>query len=305
MLKQFIKRKLTAYLQDVIMPDATEATTARVVLAQLRERYWESVLHCHEAGIAPSAKDERTPVIVSLTTHGNRLYETCLTIESVMQGTVKPDSIVLWWDEKDNRELPITLQKQVKRGLQVLRTRDIGSYEKLLPALKMFPNANIVTVDDDIFYPHDFLECLLASHSKSPHSIVANTIMKMSYNNEGIPAGIREWPYLNEAPADTPTDLFFEGFGGVFYPAGCLPEEVFNEKVFSNLCPTADDIWFNAMARLAHTPIQICSRSTYDFIAAVNSSCQTNSLSYINNGIDHLNDRQLHAVWRHYHLQGQ
>ena len=306
MFKRFLKRKLTAYLQACIAPAIVEATAAKVLLGQRRERLLVSALHCEEPGVEEMREEAKAPVIVSLTTYGQRLYEVALAIESIMQGTVKPNGIVLWRDEQDTRPLPLTLKRQVARGLKVLPTRDIRSYKKLLPALQEFPNAHIVTIDDDVFYPHDFLEALLTAHEQAPRAIIANMVMKLTRDAQGIPQGIRQWPYCAAVPEPTDdNDLFFEGFGGVFYPAGCLPEEVFQEATFSTLCPTADDIWFNAMARLAHTPIHVCPRSDYDFIAAVNNASQTTSLYSVNNGCENLNDRQLRAVWEHYHLQGQ
>lgn len=304
MVKDFIKRKLTAYLQAEITPNLTEATTTRLLQELRREKLLEAALQNKEAGVvAPTAGE--TPVIVSLTTYGKRFYEVCTTIESIMQGTVKPNGIVLWRDETDHRPLPLTLQRQVERGLQVLGTRDLRSYTKLLPTLKMFPDAHIVTIDDDIFYPHDFLENLMATYAKKPHSIVGNMVMQMSYDSNGIPTGILQWPYLHEEPADGAShDLFFEGFGGVFYPAGSLPEEVFHKEVFQDICPTADDVWFNAMARISKTPITFCEHGYYDYLKADNHVCQDTALNLINNS-ENRNDKQLRAVWQRYHLQGQ
>lgn len=298
MLKDLIKRKLTTYLQAFLTPDVAAATAKHVINEQRREKLLDAVFHTHEVGIASYA-DRPTPVIISLTTHSDRLYEVCLAIESIMQGTVKPDDIVLWLDEYDERPLPITLQRQMERGLKVLRTADMRSYTKLLPALRQFPDADIVTIDDDIFYPYDFLEALLATHHSCPQAIVANMVMQVSRDSEGIPQGIQQWPYIT-----TPSDPFFEGFGGVLYPASCLPDEVFNERLFKDLCPTADDVWFNAIARLADIPILPCRRRPYDFIDAVNTACQTSALNLINNSEDR-NDRQIRAVWQHLHLQNK
>ena len=303
MLKHLIKQKLTAYLQAHITPGLIEAAATRLLQEQRRERLLQAALQGQEAGVAATTAGE-TPVIVSLTTHGKRFYEVCTTIESLMQGTVKPNGIVLWRDERDRRPLPVTLQRQMERGLQVLGTRDLQSYTKLLPALKMYPDAHIITVDDDIFYPHDFLENILIEHSKNTHSIVGNMVMRLSRDAEGIPTGILDWPYLKEETQEASKDLFFEGFGGVFYPAGCMPEEVFHKEVFQDICPTADDVWFNAMARLACTPIAVCQRGSYDYLQADNHVCQDSALHLINNS-GNRNDRQLRAVWQHYHLQGQ
>lgn len=328
MLKQFLKRRITAYLQDSLLAAATDRVTKDVATLLRRQQLLEAVLHSERPGVA-KPDGGGTPVVVSLTTHGQRMHEVALAIESIMQGTVLPDAIVLWLDEDDVRPLPVTLQRQTRRGLQVRRTKDIRSYTKLLPALAAFPTAHIVTIDDDVFYPHDFLEMLLASYAAASETaaappIVANVVMQMTRDAEGVPQGIAQWPYLTAMPEhDDSRDLFFEGFGGVLYPAGCLGNEVFNKELFQRLCPTADDVWFNAQARLAEAPIRICQRAPYDFIAAVNPACQDTALNRINNATTSApitptsslsttppssltpNDQQLRAVWQHYRLQGK
>ena len=104
-------------------------------------------------------------IIVSLTTHGKRIYDVHATIESIMQGSVRPNRIILWISEDyRNTILPLTLQKQQKRGLEIEYCKDIRSYTKLIYALKKYPDASIVTIDDDIIYPHDLLEHLVNAH---------------------------------------------------------------------------------------------------------------------------------------------
>lgn len=305
MLKRFIRHKLSAYLQRTLAPAIAESAAQRLSYTFHRERLSEQALSCVLSGTSPQASG-RKPIVVSLTTHGRRLYEVHLSIESIMQGSILPQEIVLWLDDDDSRELPIALQRQAQRGLKVMRTNKIGSYAKLLPTLKSFPLAHIVTIDDDVFYPRDFLERLIETHESQPKSIIANVIMQMTRDNKGNPQGIRKWPYVSSTESSKDWhDLFFEGFGGVFYPAGCLPQETTDEALFKQLSPTADDIWFNAMARIIDTPIQICNRSPFNFLTAVNIACQDEALYRINNDNDDKNEKQLRAVWQHFRLQGK
>ena len=306
MLKDLIKRKLATYVRTVLAPDVARATAAQVVSAMRRERLTEAAVNSRESGVAAPGQHRSTPVVVSLTTYGRRLHEVHLAIESIMQGTVRPDAIVLWRDENDVRPLPVVVERQVARGLQVMPTRDLRSFKKLIPALREFHGAHIVTIDDDVFYPHDMLETMLATHDAHPGAIIANTVLAMERDAQGVPCAYRQWPYVDHMPADgTSSDLFFEGFGGVLYPAGSLPPETLDEEAFTHLCPTADDVWFNAMARLAATPLHICQRSRYDFLAAVNDNVQADALFRTNNGAAGGNDRQLRNVWQRYNLQGR
>ena len=47
------------------------------------------------------------------------------------------------------------------------------------------------------------------------------------------------------------------GCGGVLYPPDCFCDEVFNEKAFTNILPSQDDIWFWAMAVLSGKKIKV------------------------------------------------
>ncbi len=69
-------------------------------------------------------------VIVTLTTFGQRLNDVYLAIESIMQGSLLPNRIILWLaDDMRGKVLPVTLQKQMARGLEIEYTPDIRSYK--------------------------------------------------------------------------------------------------------------------------------------------------------------------------------
>lgn len=75
-----------------------------------------------------------------------------------MQQTRKANRIILWLSENEqNKELPMALQLQQARGLEVRYCKDIRSYTKLIPTLKLCPEAIIITVDDDCLYNMDVL----------------------------------------------------------------------------------------------------------------------------------------------------
>ena len=115
-----------------------------------------------ESGVSQERISD-TEVIVSLTTYSKRFYEVYLTIESIMQGTVKPNRIILWLaDEMKNLPIPVSLQRQMERGLEIGYTKDIRSFKKLIPTLKEHPESVIITIDDDALYEYDLIENLLS-----------------------------------------------------------------------------------------------------------------------------------------------
>lgn len=90
-------------------------------------------------------------IIVSLSTYGKRIWDVYLAIESVMQQTYKPNRIILNLDYlfKDV-VLPITIQRQQKRGLEINYCEDIKSFKKLIPTAIKYPDAAIIIFIMDI-----------------------------------------------------------------------------------------------------------------------------------------------------------
>lgn len=187
-------------------------------------------------------------IIVSLTTFGKRLSEVYLPIESIMQGTLKPNRIILWISEEyQNKPLPILIQNQINRGLEVEFCKDIGSYTKLIPVLKKYPESVIVTIDDDLIYNFDMLEKLVTAYLQQPTFIHANRVHKIKLDQNNKPLPYFKWNW--ESKECGPSFLnFLTGVGGVLYPPHCLDQEVFNQNVFLDICKYADDVWFYAMA---------------------------------------------------------
>lgn len=259
-------------------------------------------LNYNESGVTNETLCENE-VIVSLTTYGKRLYEVASTIESIMQGSVKPNRIILWLGEDmRNVILPITLQKQQKRGLEIAYCKDIRSYTKLIPTLKKYPEATIITIDDDLIYTYDLVEKLVNMHKNYPKHIIANRIHRIILGKNGRPIQYMKWNWSTD-PTDCSPLNFFTGVGGVLYPPHSLDEEVFNERVFTNICKYADDIWFYAMALKKGTQVLKCythNEKGDDYI--INPNVQDIGLLNINTGSTGLNDKQLKAVFERYNL---
>lgn len=244
----------------------------------------------------------KVQLVVSLTSYGKRVEEAFVAIESIMQGTEKPDRIVLWLEEGLKAvALPEPLKRQQQRGLEVRYTPDIRSYKKLIPALQTFPDCMIITIDDDVAYPEWLVADMLAVYAQHPDSVLATQVLQMKRGEDGRFATIREWPYVEQETDDT-SRFFTEGFGGVLYPPHCFTDEVLREDLFMQLCPTADDVWFNAMVRVAGREVRWVHLHPYDFLANVNPKVQDMALYLTNNGEMSMNDRQIAAVWGKYGL---
>lgn len=262
----------------------------------------DKILYSEATGVS-NKKYTKYEIIVSLTTYGKRLYTVATTIESIMQGTMKPNRIILWLDnDMQNVPLPIALQKQLKRGLEINYCRDIRSYKKLIPTMKKYPDASIITIDDDLIYQYDLVEKLVNMHIAHPDCIIANRIHQIVLNEDGTPKSYMDWKW-NANPSDSSPLNFFTSGGGTLFPPNSFNEEVFKEDVFLNICKYADDIWFYAMALKKGTKVLKCythDKRGEDYL--VNEDVQDMGLCNINTGKNCANDIQIKAVFNHYNL---
>lgn len=257
-----------------------------------------------ETGIIHDKIAEK-PVIVSLTTHGKRLHEVYLTIESIMQGTIKPNRIILWLDKDvEKRPLPLMLRRQQERGLEILyNERNIRSFTKLIPTLRLCPDAIIVTIDDDMFYQPDMLEGLLNAHKMYPNDVLANRVDTIVLGSDGKPLTCLKWKLFQKPKDILPLNVAL-GVEGVLYPPHAFDDEVFNEDVFLSICSTADDLWFKAMELKAGTGVRhVYTHYERGGGAIPNLTLQDIGLQQINENVnDCRNDIQLNAVLERYNL---
>lgn len=215
----------------------------------------DKTLTSTQAGVVSDLYGEHE-IIVSLTSYGRRVKSVYLTIESLMQQTMPANRIILWLsDEIQAKPLPKALQLQMRRGLEVRYCKDIRSYKKLIPALKAFPEATIITVDDDVLYDCDALENMIVPHLLNPKAIYANRMRWMEKSKNGKLESYREWKILQYKSDNPSRQHFATGVGGILYPPHALDPEVMNESVFMDICMHCDDVWFYAMAIKAGTPI--------------------------------------------------
>jgi len=277
--------------------------TDKIISASLFDRrklkMQDYTLHSNERGVCDNYYFDDGQVVVSLTTYGKRLYEVYLTIESIMQQTIKPNRIILWLEDglKD-MEVPNLLERQQVRGLEIRYCKDIKSYKKLIPTLRAFPNDYIITIDDDVIYEFDMVENLLKSYKNTPGFVYANRVKRMEFNSQCQLIPYRQWKLVKHPMEDSVMNIP-TGVGGVLYPPHCFTEEVFKEDVFMSICGRADDIWFKAMclvngmqSRLAkvHEPVYYENESVQD-IALYNTNVGNAD-----------NDKQISAVFEKYQL---
>lgn len=259
----------------------------------------------YERGITSEEYFKGRQIIVSLTTHGKRIYEVFKSIESIMQGSMLPNRIVLWLSvDFFDKPLPKSLINQKKRGLEIYYVNDLGPHTKLIPALRKFPEDIIVTIDDDMYYQYDMLENLINAYLVDPTSIHANRVTIMTFNNNSNLNSYLKWIHYCHPDKNTSRNLI-TGVEGCLYPPHSLHEEVFNESIFRDICRYADDVWFTAMALLKGTPIKHVYTHYPNGCAGgiENKNVQDIGLYHRNDSYGNCrNDVQIKAVFDYYNI---
>lgn len=189
------------------------------------------------------------PLVVSLTSYPARFPTLHLTLSALLLQTVRADATVLWLAEGDEAALPSEVLSLRARGLEVRLTRDLRSFKKVVPALAAFPEAAIVTADDDLYFPATWLADLVAA-AADPLAVPCHRAHRIGLGPTGDPLPYESWAKNVPRPERGPLVFPTGGTGTLFLP-GSLHEDAGRAELFMELCPTSDDLWLWWMHRLA------------------------------------------------------
>ena len=122
---------------------------------------------------------QKQQVVVSLTSFPAAITYAEQAVKSILNGSVLPDKLILYLTFSQFGEVGIPESlKSLSESSPIFEIRnydrDIRSYRKLIPALNDFPEAIIVTLDDDVAYNRHMLEDLLNLHAQIPDAVLAH-----------------------------------------------------------------------------------------------------------------------------------
>lgn len=123
---------------------------------------------------------------------------------------------------------------------------DLKPHNKYYWTALKYPNAVIITIDDDVIYPPTFIEDCINAYNNSPNTVNAGRVHKIKYNEQGI-LPYRQWEWESE-DTEPSFDLFFTGVGGVVYPPNFFKEEDLDINEVQKYIKT-DDIFLNYLCR--------------------------------------------------------
>ena len=233
---------------------------------------------------------------VSLTTYGKRSKKVYFAIESIASGEVLPSRLILWVDDVALLEnLPSTILRLQKRGLEVKLSKNYGPHTKYYPYVECEDpfETPLVTADDDMLYPRYWLEQLVESNRKYPECINCFWAHEVAMDENGI-ARSQDW---RQCSSTQPHNRHVAaGVTGVIYPPAFLLELKHAGASFETCCPRADDLWLHVQAlRAGYKVRQILPRLPYFSFRGIPGT-QDMALCLYNVG-EAGNDRQISATY--------
>lgn len=298
-----VRRLIGTPFMQMQLTEAIQDTRKRLLFEQRCSELRQHIMDDTRDGVSSDTYVSHN-IVVSLTSYGRRLGDVSYAIESIMQQIVKPNRIILWLTNDDMNHLPQALMHQQKRGLEIRPCKDLRSYKKLIPALKLCSEDAIITIDDDILYEYDIVDRLIAAYKTNSEYIHACRAHRITFSSDGSLMPYNQWTWCISNVG--PNRLNFATSGaGTLFPPHSLDEEVTNEDVFMDICKSADDVWINAMAIKKGTlvnKVQTRWRGGEDYLD--NPAVQDTALYNVNakeNGLL-LNDKQLKDVFSRYNL---
>ena len=204
----------------------------------------------------PKIKSSKTDTIISLTTYGARFSEIKYTLYSLFNQSKLPDKIILWLDENEFSKTSVLnnkiIVKFIKAGLNIDFCPNYGSYKKIIPTIKKYPNSIIAICDDDAYYDSKWLENLLNAKINNPESIICHSAHFIISKNELLQSYIF-WPDVMNFSCGK--NILPVGIGGTLLESKLMYKDFTDKDIFMKLAPNGDDLWIWAQAVLNGTNI--------------------------------------------------
>lgn len=212
-------------------------------------------------------------IVISLTTIDSRLDLLKSVIVNLFEQTLKPNIIHIFYSHDplffDNGISNIVIAKLLEEldlinffdiELIATPTENIGSYRKLIPALKIYKNDIIITIDDDHLFEPLFIQkyidqyninnCVVCSggvfYPINNYSTETNCDHSSICSPTTSYADIFNLYYSDKSPPTIITNYIPQGFGGILYHTNMFDSDfiMYDYKSLPELVKKNDDIFF-------------------------------------------------------------
>lgn len=206
----------------------------------------------------------RERVIVSFTSYPARIGAAHRVVRSLFAQTFLPDKVLLYLSSDEfpggENDLPKELLSCCGFDFEIRWVSgNMKSHKKYLYAVRDFPDALVITVDDDIECRNTLVGELVEGHRRFPHAVIGIRCHIITFDDSGKVLPYRRWVWESgdKCPAtlNRPSVRLFSTSGsGMLLPPGSLPQAAFDERAIRETCLNADDIWLKVMTTVAGWP---------------------------------------------------
>ena len=198
-------------------------------------------------------------IIVSLTSFPARINYVWLTVETLKRQSLRPQKIILYLSKE---QFP-GQEKSLPENLQVVQDDlfeiqfvddDLRSHKKYYYAFRDYPEMNVVTFDDDVFYESHTVERLYDTHNRFKDCVICGRACMIDPNRK-----YNSWQRTKDRYVPL-NEILQIGISGVLYPPHSYSPLIFDIEAIKECIPKADDIWLNYMCRVNGSKIVMIDR---------------------------------------------
>ncbi|ATZ80191.1 hypothetical protein BMW23_0131 [Bodo saltans virus] len=199
-------------------------------------------------------------IVVSLTTISSRLELLKKVIVNMFEQTIRPNIVhvfyshePLYYDDGIDNATISKLNKEIDMinfyNVQVIFTAvdNIGSYRKLIPALKIYKNDIIITIDDDNIFELTFIQKYMYQYLKNNCIVCSGGkfFNIKDYNNDIDHSSILNINYT-EKSVITAMNYIPQGSSGILYHTKMFDSDFidFDYEHLSEIIKKNDDVFF-------------------------------------------------------------
>ena len=195
-------------------------------------------------------------IVVSVTVIDSRLDLLKRTLVSIFNQTQKPDILHVFYSNEPmlyDKGISDDTMQQFREEMELLnvsaakliitKTPNIGPYRKLIPALKIYKNDIIITIDDDHEYEVNFIKNYMEAYMKHK-CIICSSGRSVDFIN--LSNNLAHMEKIQETSVITLLYILPEGFGGILYHSNMFNDD-FIELDYSSLSDLIlknDDFFF-------------------------------------------------------------
>lgn len=224
-------------------------------------------------------------IIVSLTILPSRINTCKRCIESLLIQSKCPDVINVWIPEnckRDNTVIENYPSFLINEKIKIQKHEDLGPITKILPTLKQEWETDniIITADDDVVYPKNWIKNLIAASKKQNNSVICYRGRNFK-TKENLKYSSTELLTCRNVKVETKVDIV-TGTWGALYKPKFFTDEIFSVDLTSKFF-FVDDIWLSGQLKKNNIPIYVIPS---DEIIAPDSNHSVTSLWEINRRTD-------------------